>query len=244
MLLNGLETLGLSQGEISVYSAVLNIGSSTINKIHEATGFERRAIYDILNKLIEKGLISYTLEKGKRTYQCTNPNKLMSETNKKIDALKEFEKEIPDIRKLYESSKPKIRSEIYRGIEGLKAIFEDMLNYKENYFIGGGWYIVQELPFFWPHYNKKRIELGVKWFNLVRQEFQKKGVPKEKLIFVKYLPKELSGYPAVIFIYGDKIVNVLWDKEFYGFMTECKEIAENYKKYHKYLWDNVAKTVK
>ncbi len=28
-----------------------------------------RNIYDILNKLIERGLVSYTIEKGKQTHQ-------------------------------------------------------------------------------------------------------------------------------------------------------------------------------
>ena len=35
-----------------------------------------------------------------------------------------------------------------------------MLNYKENYFIGGGWYIVKRFPYYWTKYNKRRIELG------------------------------------------------------------------------------------
>ena len=55
MELQELRILGLTNGEIKVYSAILHMGSSTINNIHEKTGMERRAIYDILNKLIEKG---------------------------------------------------------------------------------------------------------------------------------------------------------------------------------------------
>ena len=241
MEIKGLRTIGLSKGETKIYLAILNAGNSSINRIHEVAGMERRAIYDIINKLIEKGLISYTLEKGKRTYQCSNPNKLVNEIQKRIDSLKKFEKEIPSINKVYKSSKPRIMSEVYRGIEGIKAIFEDMLNYKDNYFLGGGWYIITQLSYFWPNYNKRRIEAGVKWYNLVRSEFKGKKSHNEKLMSVKYLPAEFSGSPSVIFIYGNKVVNVLWDKEFYAFMTECKEIAENHKKYHKYLWDNVAK---
>lgn len=122
-----------------------------------------------------------------------------------------------------------------------ESFFEDMLNYKENYFIGGGWYIVKELPYYWPNYNKRRIKLGVKWFNLVRYELRKTKIPEEKLMYVKFLPKEFSKNPVVVFIYGNKIVNVLWSKEFFAFMTESKEIAENYKNYHKYLWDKMAK---
>ncbi len=72
MELEYLRKIGLSEGEVKVYSAVLNIGTSNLNKIHEKTGIERRNIYDILNKLIEKGLISYTIEKGKKHFQITH----------------------------------------------------------------------------------------------------------------------------------------------------------------------------
>ena len=240
MHIKELKVLGLTNGEIKIYSAILNIGTSTINKIHEKTGLERRAIYDIINKLIEKGLISYTVEKGKRTYQCTHPNKLLDEVKKKEKALKEFETKIPEITKLYQSSKPAIRAEVYRGKEGLKAIFEDMLNYKAAYFIGGGWYIVKELPYYWHHYNKRRVELGLRWYNLVRHELRKQKIPEEKMMSVKFLPGEFSGSPSVIFIYGDKVVNVLWGDEYFAFMIESREVAENYKKYHQYLWEHVA----
>lgn len=166
---------------------------------------------------------------------------MIGEINKKQETLKAFERKIPEIIRIYESSKPKIRAEVYRGKEGIKAIFEDMLAYKENYFIGGGWYIVKELPYYWLNYNKRRIESKVRWYNLVRYELRKTKIPEEKLMFVKFLPKEFSGNPAVVFIYGNKVVNVLWGEEFFAFMIESKEIAENYKKYHKYLWGNIAK---
>lgn len=241
MLIKELSVIGLSTGETKVYSAILDTGISTINIIHQKTGFERRTIYDIINKLIEKGFITYTVEKGRRTYQCAPPNKLKEKIDERKEELNKFEKIIPRINRIYTSSKPKIKSEVYRGKEGIKAIFEDMLSYKDIYFIGGGWYIVKELPFYWPHYNEKRIKLGVKWYNLVRHELRKRKIPEEKLMSVKFLPEEFSGSPSVVFIYGNKVVNVLWSEEFFGFMIESKEIANNYKKYHKYLWDNIAK---
>jgi sugar-specific transcriptional regulator TrmB len=151
MEIQSLEVLGLSQGEIKVYSSILNLGISTINKIHEKTGFERRAIYDIINKLIEKGLITYTLERGKRTYKCSPPNRLKEKLQKKQEELTEFAGVIPKIQEIYNSSKPQVNFEIFRGKEGIKTVFEDMLNHKNIYAIAGGFYIVRELPYYWPH---------------------------------------------------------------------------------------------
>ena len=108
MELENLKELGLSDGQISVYSAVLDLGITGLNKIQEETGIERRNIYDILNKLIEKGLVSYTVEKGKKTFQCTHPNKLLEEIKKKEDSLSQLKGQMPQIKDLFDISKPDI----------------------------------------------------------------------------------------------------------------------------------------
>jgi len=148
---------------------------------------------------------------------------------------------LPSIEKIYESSKPKINLEVFRGKEGIKTVFEEMLNYKSNYFIGGGFYIMDLLPHYWQQYNERRIKKGVKWYSLSLHETKRRPVPETRLLELKYLPKEFSGGPSVVFIFGNKIVNVLWGEEWFAFMIESKEIAKSYKRYHKYLWNNVAK---
>jgi hypothetical protein len=65
--------------------------------------------------------------------------------------------------------------------------------------------------------------------------------PTKKLIYTKILPKEFSGSPSIIWIYENKVINVIWHPEPIAFMIESSDIAENYKKYFQYLWDKVAK---
>src|SRR3989344_1223655 len=142
MELEFLEKMGLSKGEIKVYKVILNLGICSINKIHENVGIERRNIYDILNKLIDRGLISYVTENKKRLFQITHPNKILGYIDEKKGDLEKIKNEVkksfPDLLEKFESKKPEIKAEIYRGKEGIKAVWEDMLNYKENYFIGSG----------------------------------------------------------------------------------------------------------
>jgi HTH-type transcriptional regulator, sugar sensing transcriptional regulator len=239
MDLKHLEILGLSNGEKKVYSSILQLGISSINQIHEKTGFERRAIYDIINKLIEKGLISYMVERGKRTYQCAPISKLKEEVNKKLKELKSFQEQIPLIEQIYNSSKPSVKFEVFRGKEGMKTVFEDMLNYKNVYVIGGGFYLIKELPYFWPQYNERRIKAKCIWHNLVIHKLKNK-VPKSKYLEVKFLPKEFSANPIVIIVYGNKVVNLSWGDEVFAFIIESENMAINYKKYQQYLWNHVA----
>ena len=116
MDLENLKELNLSDGQIRVYSAVLELGTSNLNSIHEKTGIERRNIYDILNKLIERGFISYITEKGKRTYQCTHPNKILEEIHAKQATLKRLEVEVPQIKVCLNSPNQKSRQ---KSIEGM-----------------------------------------------------------------------------------------------------------------------------
>ncbi|MFH1590596.1 MAG: helix-turn-helix domain-containing protein [archaeon] len=234
-----LKVLGLTDGGIKVYSAILHIGISSINGIHERTGMERRAIYDNLNKLIEKGLVSYTMERGKRQYRCAPLNMLHQEVESKKRELARVESIIPLMDDIYRSSKRPIGSEVFRGSEGIKAVWEDMLDHKEVRWIGSGRYVPKRFPHWFSQWNKRRIERGSKWYNLVLDELRSEveGMPLEE---VKVLPKEFSGPPVVVAIYGNKVVNFILGVQFFAFSIESEEVAFSYRRYHKSLWDNVA----
>ena len=61
-----LEKLGLSPNESKIYFALLDIGSSTADKISQKAGIHRRTIYDNIEKLLNKGLINYTIRGNKK----------------------------------------------------------------------------------------------------------------------------------------------------------------------------------
>ena len=79
-----LSELNLTAGQVKVYQATLELGTAGIHSIQEKTGLERRAIYDILNKLIEKGFITYVDEKNVRKYQCTHPRNLKRSEERRV----------------------------------------------------------------------------------------------------------------------------------------------------------------
>ena len=130
---------------------------------------------------------------------------------------------------------PEIESEIYRGLEGIKTILKECLNYKEVLFIGATGDVENRLPYFWPHYNKKRIRLKCKWKLLLVHEAKDKPITKSKYYEYKVLPKILSGL-NVIYIYGDYVANVLWLEKPLAFVIKHKTLSNNYKTYFNYLW--------
>ncbi len=237
--------IGLSEGEGKVYEAILRSESPSLQKIHELTGLERRNVYDIINKLISKGLATYMTENKRKIYHITHPNKIIDFLNEKehevITAKKEVEKELSHLTKLYESNKEDIDIRIYRGKEGMKALYEDFLTEKHNYFIGANFAIKRMLGNFWQKWNARREENGTWWHDILPKKTYDMGMPdyyktaKMKCYVYKVLPPQF-GSPHFIVIYGKKVGNLVWTDLPFAFVIENEVVAKNYMDYFNFLW--------
>jgi sugar-specific transcriptional regulator TrmB len=240
-----LRSVGLSEGEIKVYQALLDLGSSPLNKIHERVGIERRNIYDILNKLIERGLVTYITENKKRSYNLAHPSKLISYLQEKESALERtkhaVEAQLPTLLAQFSAVQPSINAEVYRGAEGMKAAWDDMLTGKDIHWIGAGRYMPKQYPHYFANWNKQRVKKKIKIHNILRFELKREISSPYELETMRFLPKDFSGNPTVIGIWGNKVGNFLFGKDLFVFVIESKDLAENYRRYHEYLWNNVAK---
>ncbi len=126
--------------------------------------------------------------------------------------------------------------QMLKGYDGLKSVFEDILNYKEVLFIGGGGYISIRMSEYWKEYNKKRIARRQKWKVLARESIKNTPLIKERFVEYKILPKTYVT-PNVVWIFGDMVANVLWTEEPIAFVVENKEVAQSYREYFNSLWN-------
>ena len=73
-----LRETGFSQNEAKVYLALLELGSSNVGKIAAKSEVHRTNVYDALNGLSKKGLVS-SITKGKITYfEVLDPEGLLN----------------------------------------------------------------------------------------------------------------------------------------------------------------------
>jgi len=243
MLLSQLTALGLSKGQIAVYSAVLELGIASIGRIQEKTGIERRNIYDILNKLIERGLITYMAEHGKRTYQSSHPSKVAEEISMKRAALERLEGQLPGMRTLFEEVKPGIRAEVFRGNESLKALLNEVLEHEASYWIGGNSGVEgTNLKIWFKHWMARRAKQQHMMHDLVDygsslEGLSPKDIVKHRREYYKFseLPKKLAS-PMVVVIFGNKVAQILWSSQSFAFVLESMEIKESYMRYFHYFW--------
>ncbi len=246
MNLEELRELGLSNGQVRVYTAILELGSATINRIQEKTALERRAIYDIVNKLIERGLVSYTSERGKRTYQCTHPRNLQEELRKKQQILETLAAKLPLVTDAYNAAKPVVRAEVYRGNESMKTLLNEALEYDATYWFGGNTGIESQtgpaMKRWFKKWMERRVEMKKFMYDLVDwgtylEDYLPNDLKKHKKHFYKYctLPKALRS-PMVIIIFGNKVAQVLWSQQSFAFVLESNEVRESFMKYFYYFW--------
>ncbi|MFZ2882675.1 MAG: helix-turn-helix domain-containing protein, partial [Candidatus Moraniibacteriota bacterium] len=117
MLLEKLQIAGLSEKEAKVYVAVLELGEATIAEITKKSKIKRSTIYDILNTLKEKGIISQTRLNKRPIFLAENPKKMLEKLEEKKRGLEEAVPELLSIMNLLDK-KPKIR--YFEGIEGVR----------------------------------------------------------------------------------------------------------------------------
>ena len=70
-----LEEFGLTETEEKVYLSLVKLGESPASEIIKKTQLHRTTIYDVLERLIEKGLISFVTKNKIKYYLTASPSK-------------------------------------------------------------------------------------------------------------------------------------------------------------------------
>lgn len=223
-----LQKLGLTESESKVYLALLELGPSLAGTISRKTGIHRRNIYDITERLIEKGLIGYILKNNRRLFEAANPERLKEILDEKQ---KELQESLGDLMFLYEKTKEKQETNFYKGIEGLKTVFQDQLDSKEILILGASQSAFEVLPFYFEWYDKDRVEKKIK-ARIIASEKLSKKIPLSE---IRYLPQKYAN-PLAINIYGNKVAIILWKKEPLAIVIKEKEIADSYRQYFELMW--------
>ncbi|MFA6269158.1 MAG: helix-turn-helix domain-containing protein [archaeon] len=237
-----LDEVGLTKNEKKIYSALLNLGSVTAGRITYETSLHRSRVYEGLNRLVGKGLVAF-VKKGVVTYfQTTSPEKLLDyleEEKLKLDEKKKKISEVLPQLKEFNQSKPTAQAYILEGLEGFKAMRRDVLKYaqKEHLIIGAIAKEDKAMPLFFKKWNQERIRKKIKLRILHKESARGEKMTKLKLMETRFLPSHIDN-PAVINIYGDRVVNVLWKNNSpICFVMTNKDIADAYQKYFELLWE-------
>jgi sugar-specific transcriptional regulator TrmB len=223
--------IGLTKTEAKIYLMLVDITKAQAGVLSRKTGIHRRSIYDALDRLIEKGLVSYIVENDKRFYMASNPKRIQE----MIDTQRnEIHSIMPTLLAKFAEHKGKQETLFFRGKEGIKEVFEDQIRVgKDVYIIGATPTAREQLKYYLPHYTNKRIENKIKLHAIYAGEKHKSPVP---LSSVRYLPKSFQTLVSTN-IYGDTAAIILWlPHDPVAILIKQPDIAKTFKNYFDMLW--------
>lgn len=118
-----LEGLGLGSRESMCYLALLESGSSRIGPILKRTGIPSSKIYEILDRLVKKGLVSYVIRDNVRSYQASSPKMLVQIAEEKKRQVEDLMPQLLLAQKL--SQRQSV--ELFEGHKALFRMFTDLI---------------------------------------------------------------------------------------------------------------------
>lgn len=240
-----LEKIGLTKGEINVYLALLKLGQTTAGPIVDEAKVTRSKIYDILERLKNKGLVSYITKESTKYFSAADPHSV-------LDYLEEKEKEVYEEKESIKQILPELLlqqslvgkeklAEIFIGIKGMQNAFNVLINEfdsKEIYYAfgAGKGENVKQIQLFFSRLHQQRVSKKVKSKIIFNES--SRGLfelqEKSKLVEARYLK---GSTPAAINIYKDFTIIAILNKEPIAFLIRNKETADSFKEYFKVMWD-------
>ena len=249
--LKDLRKIGLTDGEIKVYEALLNLGECTKTALAKQSGISPSNIYDVANRLAEKGLISKLEKNGITHFSPANPRHILDFLNHKeqeIEKERDFVNSIlPTLLLKFNEAKEKVNVEVFQSWNGLKTVFEDLINEcnkgDKNYIFGASKGEQEEqTDLFILKYSKMREHKGIITNIIFNEDIKKR---KERISFflnskqynVKFLQQST---PAEIMLYKNKVCIIILTKEPLVIRITSKEVFNSFKQYFNLMW-NTAK---
>jgi len=239
-----LKKIGLTEGETKVYLALLELGPSTVGPIVKKSGIAYSNIYEVLQRLAEKGLVSFVKREKTKYFQAYSPEKLMDYVGKQEGEIQkqksELQKIVPLLKKMAEVTGEKLEAEVYTGMKGVFSAFEKMARYYE---VGEDYlFLYNDEPGILEMTDSFFIKLDPlnKKVNLKMQGISQPTYKKSK--FVKKIQKYMQmryvdmPLPANVDICKDKLLFVSWSSKPVAFLIHSTDMADKFKKYFNEIW--------
>ena len=232
-----LADIGLTNAEIKVYLALLELGSSASGPIIEKSGLQSSVVFMTLSRLTQKGFVS-SVKEGKRSYyQASNPKHIVDYINEKKE---KFESVLPQLLSKQALAKENPGATLFRGMRGMRELLYELLEAggrthctmgspHESTMMGDAW---------WASYHKKRAAMGIYAkliFNESLREWAKVIKYPEKHTEIKFTAKGFEPLTETI-IRNDKVGIIIWTEKPIGILMHNKILASSYDKFFGLIW--------
>lgn len=236
---DSLRDIGLSKNEAKIYLAVAEIGSTAIGNIAKKIKIHRTNVYDAIEGLVKRGLVSYIIKDKVKYFQLTSPDNLLNMIREKEDKVRAI---LPKLTLLNDLA-PKSESQVLEGLQAAKRVMDGFLKHKEPILVMGVSLNVAEIigPFL-ENFHRRRIKDKIVMRHIYNTDAHKRIKILNNMDYteVRVLPSKYNS-PVATNIVGDEIALILWSKNPIIMRIKNKVIADAYKNYFEMLWSNARK---
>ncbi len=243
-----LEQVGLSDGEQKVYLALLELGESTSGPIADKSGVSASKVYQVIERLMKKGLAGEVVKKGSKHFKASNPKAIvdyLQERKRELNEIEQAAKDIlPALKAQFDEKTGETEVQLFRGMKSFRNLYADLLGEmkpKEDYFvIGASVGLYDEFSAFFSNYHKQRAEKGVN----IRMLFQQGVLPPDtdwRHAKKQFLPAQFRT-PFQVTVYKDVTLLQLLQKEPLVFKIKNEEVAAAYRQFFDTLWNQKVQT--
>ena len=242
-----LEKFGLSEKEAQVYLALLELGTASVSDIGVEAKINRTTCYDILESLIQDGLVIYVKEKTKH-YTAEDPELLIAFLEKKSknfnEKAQEAKKILPQLKGIYNAAPRKPKVMYFEGDDGIINMYEDSLTSKTDIL---SWLNTETTTKFsakyFSDYYKRRAKKGIHIKAIVNnvpisREINRRNKAEDREM--RLIPKEMMNIVPECYIYDNKVAYMSIEERF-GVMIESKDIAEAQRRIYELAWKEASK---
>ena len=233
-----IQQFGLNEKQADVYLACLELGSATVQEVAEKSKVKRTSIYNFLEEMKEKGLLSEIRHHGKTLLVAEDPQTLLEQEKEQLKQLEQF---MPELRALYNRPGNKPRVRFYQGKEGVRNVYMDLLETGEPVFAFTDYEKMFESFGDWTWFvPEERVKRGIPFKGIARDG---KGGRKVKSLDHKQnrvtkLVKEIQ-FDTEVHIYGNKVSMISFRKPYAGVIIEDPAIALTMKTVWQMVWDSL-----
>ena len=239
-----MEKIGLTNGEVRVYLALLKLGSTKTGALALKAGVSSSKVYKILDRLEQKGLAGHVIKQGIKFYKALESGRILEYIDKKEDELKKNRETIKSLLPSIEkqrgaSSTPE--ATVYSGFKAVTGFFNNILEELkpgEEYSVVGVRYLgdIERMKRFFYKYHQRRAQSKIKLRMLANEDSRSNIVkPTFKNSEVRFLPISFPTQMTVVF-YKNKSFICVWGEEVFGFLIESKQVAKSFETYFENLW--------
>ncbi|MBD3253074.1 winged helix-turn-helix transcriptional regulator [Candidatus Pacearchaeota archaeon] len=231
-----LGNLGFENREIKIYLILIEEGDLTALQLSKKAEIDRTTVYDILERMMNKGIVSCYIKNKTKNFRALNAGELLDFFREKYNSLKNI---IPELNKITKRTREEVKCELFQGKEGVRTVVKDIIQNTKNYYkaIGIRQEYIDVIGYLNDHAKIKFADLKIKEIGIVEEKLK---FSKLKHGSYKYLGKKfLSSITTVI--YNDKVLYIFWKQPYFAIRIQNKDFARLQEEYFNLLW-KIAKT--